>query len=207
MHETLPDDWFDALQNASAAIADHMAEAPHEPAPQLQQFWFDALALLRLAESFGEHSVFDVTLRAGPRGPQAIPCIRNLIPAPFLGPRWRDAQSAVLFSATLAPDGFYRDMLGLPEQVARIDVASPFSAEQLSVRLVRSISTRWQHRERSIEPIADLIARRYQAQPGNWLAFFSSFDYMGKVAALLRERHPDWPLFEQSPSHARGPAA
>ncbi|HYD74428.1 ATP-dependent DNA helicase [Ramlibacter sp.] len=199
VHEQLPDDWFDALQDTSAAIADHMAEAPHEPAPRLQQFWFEALAMLRLAESFGEHSVFDLTLRPGPRGPQAIPCIRNLLPAPFIGPRLRDAQSAVLFSATLAPDGFYRDMLGLPETTAWIDVPSPFAAEQLSVRLVRSISTRWQHRAASVEPIASLIARQYQAQPGNWLAFFSSFDYMAQVAAAVRERQPGWPLFEQAP--------
>ncbi len=200
VHEALPDDWFDALQDTSAAIADHLAEAPHEPAPRLQQFWFDALAMLRLAETFGEHSVFDLTLRPGPRGPQALPCIRNLVPAPFLGPRFRDAQSAVLFSATLAPDAFYRDMLGLPDTAAWIDVPSPFAAEQLSVRLVRGISTRWQHRERSVEPIADLIARQWLAQPGNWLAFFSSFDYMGRVAAAVRERQPRWPLFEQSPS-------
>ncbi|WBY01900.1 ATP-dependent DNA helicase [Ramlibacter tataouinensis] len=200
VHEKLPDDWLDALQNASAAIADHLAEAPQEPAPQLQQFWFDALAMLRLAESFGEHSVFDVTLRAGPRGPQALPCIRNLIPAPFLGERVRNAQSVVLFSATLAPDGFYRDMLGLPEQTAWIAVDSPFAADQLNVRLVRSISTRWQDRERSVAPIAELVARQYRAQPGNWLAFFSSFDYMARVAAALREREPDWPVFQQSPA-------
>ncbi|TFZ00771.1 ATP-dependent DNA helicase [Ramlibacter henchirensis] len=199
-YETLPQDWFAALQHTAATIADHLAEAPHEPAPQLQQFWFDSLGMLRLAETFGEHSVFDVTLRAGPRGPQALPCIRNLIPAPFLGPRVRDAHAAILFSATLNPFGFYRDTLGLPEDTASCDVASPFTSEQLSVRLVRSISTRWQDRDRSIEPIAGLIAQHYAGQPGNYLAFFSSFDYMRRVAALLRETNPELPVFEQSPA-------
>ncbi|KQT10666.1 ATP-dependent DNA helicase [Ramlibacter sp. Leaf400] len=198
-YETLPQDWFDALQRTASAIGDHLAEAPHEPAPQLQQFWFDALAMLRLAETFGEHSVFDVTLRPGPRGAQALPCIRNLIPAPFLGPRVRDANSAILFSATLNPFDFYRDTLGLPEDTAWADVASPFSAEQLSVRLVRSISTRWQDRDRSLEPIAGLIAQHYAGQPGNYLAFFSSFDYMRRVSTLLREQHPELPVFEQAP--------
>ncbi|TFZ08115.1 ATP-dependent DNA helicase [Ramlibacter humi] len=200
VREKLPDDWFDELQRTSAAIADHFAEAPHEPLPQLQQFWFDALAMLRLADSFGEHSVFDVTLRQGPRGTDALPCIRNLLPAPFLGPRLRDSHAAVLFSATLSPFGFYADVLGLPEDAASVDVPSPFTAEQLSVSLVRSISTRWQDRESSVAPIAALIAREYEARPGNYLAFFSSFDYLRRVATLLRERHPDWPVFEQSPS-------
>jgi Rad3-related DNA helicase len=199
-YETLPEPWFGALQHTAATIADHLAEAPHEPAPQLQQFWFDALAMLRLAETFGEHSVFDVTLRPGPRGAQALPCIRNLIPAPFLGPRLRDARAAVLFSATLNPSGYYRDTLGLPEDTAWVDVASPFTADQLSVRLVRSISTRWQDRDRSLAPIARLIAGHYAAQPGNYLAFFSSFDYLRRVTALLREQHPELPIFEQSPA-------
>jgi len=198
-HETLPESWFGALQNAAATIADHLADAPHEPAPALQQFYFDALAMLRLAESFSHHSVFDISLRKGPRGPQAVPCIRNLVPAPFLGPRWRDAHAAVLFSATLAPATFYRDTLGLPEDSVWIDVASPFTPEQLSVRLVRSISTRWTDRARSLAPIAQLIAREYERCPGNWLAFFSSFDYLRQVAVLVRERHPELPVFEQVP--------
>ena len=33
-------------------------------------------------------------------------------------------------------------MLGLPDDTAWIDVDSPFEAEQLAVRVVRSISTR-----------------------------------------------------------------
>ncbi len=198
--DELPQAWFDALQNASATLADHLAEAPHEPAPELQQFWFDTLAMLRLAESFSSHSVFDVTLREGPRGPQAVPCIRNLVPAPFLGPRWTDASAAVLFSATLSPTSFYSDTLGLPQDSVAIEVASPFSADQLSVRVVRSISTRWADRARSVEPIASLIAAEYEARPGNYLAFFSSFDYLRQVAACLRERHPALPVFEQSPA-------
>jgi Rad3-related DNA helicase len=198
--EELPEHWLGALQNAAAAIGDHLAEAPHEPAPQLQQFWFDALAMLRLAESFGEHSVFDVTLRRGARGTDALPCIRNLIPAPFLAPRFAATHASVLFSATLGPPAFYRDTLGLPADTVWSEVESPFDASQLAVRLVRSISTRWADRERSLAPIAALIARQYAAQPGNYLAFFSSFDYLQQVAALLRARHPGLPVFEQSPS-------
>ncbi|CAA9436667.1 MAG: DinG family ATP-dependent helicase CPE1197 [uncultured Ramlibacter sp.] len=197
-YEEVPDRWLGALQNTAAAIADHLAEVPQEPLPELQQFYFDALAMLRLAETFGEHSVFDVSLRPGRKGTEAVPCIRNLVPAPFLSPRFKSAHGTVLFSATLGPAAFYRDTLGLPDDVVAVDVASPFRAEQLSVHLVRSISTRWADRERSLEPIAELIARHYRQQPGNYLAFFSSFDYLQRACAQLREKHPDLPVFEQS---------
>jgi DNA excision repair protein ERCC-2 len=200
VREELPARWLAALQSAAAGIADHFAESPHEPAPDLLQFHFDLLAMLRLAEAFGRHSLFDVTLRPSRRGgADAIPCIRNLIPAPFLTARFELADSAVLFSATLAPEAFYRDTLGLPPDAAWVDVASPFTPEQLSVRLVRSVSTRWADREDSLEPIVSLIACHYRERPGNYLAFFSSFDYLRRASALLRERHPELPVMEQTP--------
>ncbi|MDB5945893.1 MAG: ATP-dependent helicase-like protein [Ramlibacter sp.] len=199
--EDLPGKFMTALQQAAAAVADHLAEAPAQPAGALQQFYFDALQFTRLAESFGSHSLFDVTLQP-PSGlrksTDASLCIRNVVPAPFLRPRFAAARSAALFSATLSPRDYYQDMLGLPENSAWIDVASPFEPEQLSVQVVKSISTRYPHRQRSAPPIVRLIARQYAQAPGNYLAFFSSFDYLQLVASLFREQHPAIPMWEQS---------
>ncbi|HSV46063.1 MAG TPA: ATP-dependent DNA helicase [Ramlibacter sp.] len=196
----LPERFVQALQQACSAIADHLAEAPAAPDAQLQQFHFDALAFGRLAESFGEHSLFDVTLRParGRAAADVLPCIRNLIPAPFLAPRFAGAHSATLFSATLGPRGFYQDTLGLPADTAWVDVASPFSADQLAVHVAAGISTRFADRERSAEPIALLMARQFEAQPGNYLAFFSSFDYLQLVAQRFAQLHAGIPHWMQS---------
>ncbi len=121
-----------------------------------------------------------------------------MVPAPFLKPRLAAAQATALFSATLNPRHFYTDMLGLDETTAWVDVESPFDAGQLAVQVVSHISTRYRQREQSAAPIADLMARQYARQPGNYLAFFSSFDYLRQVAALLAERHPEIPFWEQS---------
>jgi len=59
------------------------------------------------------------------------------------------------------------------------------------------ISTRYQHRAASLAPIATLVADQYHAMPGNYLAFFSSFDYLEQAAALFAERHPDIPVWLQ----------
>jgi DNA excision repair protein ERCC-2 len=199
--DDLPGKFMTALQQASAALGDHFAESPAQPPGPLQQFYFDALQFTRLAESFGSHSLFDVTLQppsgAG-RSTDALLCIRNVVPAPFLRPRFAAARSVALFSATLSPRDYHQDMLGLPDNCAWIDVASPFDAGQLSVQVVKSISTRYPHRERSAPPIVRLIADRYADAPGNYLAFFSSFDYLQLVASLFRQQHPDVPVWEQS---------
>jgi DNA excision repair protein ERCC-2 len=36
-----------------------------------------------------------------------------------------------------------------------------------------------------------VLAQQFDAHPGNYLAFFSSFDYLDKAAALLAARRPD----------------
>jgi Rad3-related DNA helicase len=103
-----------------------------------------------------------------------------------------------MFSATLSPRNYYADLLGTAENTVWIDVESPFSADQLQVHIVSQISTRFTHRQASLEPIVELIARQFGERPGNYLAFFSSFDYLQQVSQLLAERHPHIPLWQQS---------
>ena len=186
-----------ALQDSAAALGEHLAEQP--PAADgglLQRFWFEALRFAKRAESFGDHSLFDATVLPGRLGLQLD--IRNLVPATFLAPRFTAAHASTLFSATLRPEAYHHDMLGLPADTASIDVPSPYSADQLRVRIARHISTRWQHRESSMGEVAALMAGQFAEAPGNYLAFFSSFDYLQRAAALLRERHPGITTWEQS---------
>ncbi|MET0963254.1 MAG: ATP-dependent DNA helicase, partial [Noviherbaspirillum sp.] len=192
----LPEALVYALQQACTSMTDYLAENPTEVHEALQRFYFDALHFGRIAELFGDHSLFDVTLDADGRGARL--CLRNIVPAPFLKPRLAAARATAMFSATLNPRPFYANMLGLDENTVWVDVASPFDASQLAVQVVSHISTRYRQRDQSLAPIADLIARQYTQQPGNYLAFFSSFDYLRQVAALLAERHPQVPLWEQS---------
>lgn len=200
-YEECPDHLLLAMQQLCATIADHFVESPAEAGGALQQAYFDLLQFLRLAESFGTHSLIDAT-RVGAQ-PRAKPldtvlCIRNLIPATFLAPRFAGAHTVTLFSATLSPRQFYQDALGLPQNTAWLDVASPFAPEQLAVKVVRNISTRFPDRQRSAAPIARLIAAQYARAPGNYLAFFSSYDYLQLVLEAFRLQSPDTPVWPQA---------
>jgi Rad3-related DNA helicase len=190
-----PDKLLGALQNAGSAVNDYLAEHPGPLHPDLQRFYFDALAFTRLAESFGDHSICDLA-REGRR--DSTVCLRNLVPAPFLKARFALAHSTTLFSATLSPWHYYSDALGMPADTAWVDVESPFCAGQLAVRLPRGISTRYRHRPASLAPIAELMASQYRDTPGNYLAFFSSHDYLEQAANLFEERYPDIPAWRQA---------
>jgi Rad3-related DNA helicase len=192
--EAVPPALVGQLQRVVAAIADAIAESAGEIAKPLLRLHFDALHFCRMADAFGAHALFDVTRVGG----DARLCIRNVSPAPFLAPRFAACHAAVLFSATLEPAGFHRRLLGLPEASPWIDVASPFGAHQLEVRVERRISTRYHDRRRSLRPIAALIGRQYQWRPGNYLAFFSSFDYLQAVLEVFRAMFPRVTAWEQS---------
>lgn len=190
-----------ALHDATGAISEHLADSPTVVDSALLQFYFDALQFIRLLDTFGTHSLFDVTMDAGtPSGRRhagSTLCVRNVVPAPFLKARFAAARATVLFSATLTPWNFYGDTLGLPDDTAWLDVAAPFKAEQLSVHIARDVSTRYRHRRRSLAPIARLIARQFDAAPGNYIAFFSSFNYLEQALLEFSARHPRIPTWSQ----------
>ena len=185
-HEAPPASLLAALQALTGDISERLADDPEGVDPALLRFHFDALHFSRLADSFGEHSLFDVS-----QDGDSVLCIRNVIPAPFLAPRHAAARTTVLFSATFSPREFYADMLGLPEDTGWIDVEAPFDGAQLSVRIAAHVSTRYHRREASLAPIARLMAQQYRAQPGNYLAFFSSHDYLARAAQAMAQEHPD----------------
>lgn len=194
-----PDLLLAAMGKAVSAITDLLTDQPEGNGAELLRFYLDAMLFCRLAETFGPHSLFDISRVEGSHGRNySTLCIRNVLPAPFLSPRFDEAHSATLFSATLSPNNYYLDLLGLPEETQCIDVASPFRAEQLRVQAVRNLSTRYRDREDSLAPICQLMAQQYGERPGNYLAFFSSYQYLEQVLEVLRREHPQIPVWTQS---------
>ena len=217
---TVPDDWLLALQGAVAAMAEYFNEAegalgqaettgkgttPHsdgqlDPVPQaLRAFYLEALHICKIAELFDEHGLCDLSFHEGPPAPRSLSHLnlRNVVPAPYLAPRWAAAHSATLFSATLQPIEHARLILGLPETTAMLEVESPFAAEQLQVEVAHSVSTRYAHRAHSLSAVVGIMARQFAAQPGNYLAFFSSHDYLQQVATEFQILHCDVPVWVQ----------
>lgn len=190
-----------ALQEVTAAITEYLAGNPPELDRCILQFYFDALQFKRLLDTHADHSLFDITRHdgdgAGRHHAESTLCIRNVLPAFFLKPRFAATRAAVLFSATLTPSTFYTDTLGLPDDTAWLDVKAPFRSEQLTVRIVPEVSTRLRHRKDSLAPIASIIATQFTATPGNYIAFFSSFDYLEQALAAFSLRHPTVPVWPQ----------
>lgn len=213
----VPEPLADALQLVNTVLGEHMQNHPLETGP-LMQFYFETLGLQRLLDKFGNHSLCDLQRSARAIAEPAnlslldeaedastdavdvLLSIRNIVPGFFLKPRFEGCHSVTLFSATLGPAEYQRDLLGLPDDTAWIDVPAPFPPEHLSVRIADRLSTRYEHRTRSLDALVDLLATQFAEHRGNYLAFFSSFDYLEQASARLALRHPEVPQWSQARS-------
>ena len=88
----LPGEWVDALQATCHAIGEHFAEHPADATGALQNWWFDALHFQRVAETFGDQSLCDLSRDAWAQNKSGKPSqpainLRNIVPAPLLESR------------------------------------------------------------------------------------------------------------------------
>ncbi len=196
-----PDELGQALQQCVSVLSDHFQRHPLTVGALLDVH-FSLHRLARLLDSVADASLLEVQC---PSPEQARLSIRCVVPASHLRQRWKALHSLVLFSATLSPPDYAIRMLGLPEDTVWCQVGPVFPARNLSVRIAHGLSTRYPDRGRTLKALVERIAAQFDQAPGNYLAFFSSFDYLDRVADELQSRRPDLPQWRQSPR--MGPAA
>ena len=191
--ERLPEAWLRAVQKFNSGAGEHLQDHPAEAPAAWLPFYFRTLGFAAIADSFGEHSLCEWD------GLDAVPgrlVLRNIEPAHFIAPRIRAADAIVLFSATLHPPSFCRDLLGLPEDTRAMEIPCPFRPEQLAVRIV-PISTRRDDRADSLDALVGVLGEQFARQSGNYLAYFSSFDYLELALAAFHQRYPEVPVWSQ----------
>ncbi|MYC82217.1 MAG: hypothetical protein F4X19_09020 [Acidobacteria bacterium] len=109
-----------------------------------------------------------------------------LNPALQLRERHRTFHSVVAMSATLSPLEFYRDVLGFEPDAMMLSLPSPFPPDNRKVVVVPEVSTRYRHRAETAPRVGRIIERVVAVRPGNYLAFFPSFEFLGGVRPFLR---------------------
>ncbi len=182
----LPEKFGQALVEFTNSYIEFLQSNPEHPVQEtiVQDFFFTALNYQRLVEFFDEDFCIDMQNTGSKK---EILTLRNLIPATQLAARGMFAHSACYFSATLHPAYYYQTLLGLPENTVHINVPSPFHAGQLHVHITNQLSTRYKDRKTAIEPICNIINEQIKREPGNALAFFSSYDFLQQVEMQLRK--------------------
>lgn len=166
-------------QAEHALVTVHGSEAEEE----LLEAYFSAQAFLRVGRLYGDPYVTYVETD----GSEVRMKMFCLDPSQLLLQSSKNYRSAVYFSATLAPLGFYREMLGAAEDDYTLSIPSPFSPEQLEVTVL-PFSTRFRDRERTRDALAGALADTVTKRPGNYLFFFPSYAYLQEIRQAFETR-------------------
>jgi DNA excision repair protein ERCC-2 len=106
-----------------------------------------------------------------------------LDPARAVAPVFKAAASAILFSATLSPVDVTRRLLGLEkERTTAMALPPPFPRENRKVMILPQVRTTFAARAKNYPLIATMIAQMSDAQGGNGLVLFPSYQFLKQVA-------------------------
>jgi len=180
---------FLTLVNAFIAAAEdwlpgagHSGHNLHE---EVLTLYFEALMFAGLSEIYNGCfiSITDVF------GSEASRTLFCLDPSEIISRRLEKARAAVMFSATLTPLPYYREILGGDEEDFILGIPSPFDRERLFIAADYGVSTKYADRENSRLPIAEAVYAAVSRQKGNYMAFFPSYEYMAQVYETFTGRY------------------
>lgn len=121
-----------------------------------------------------------------------------LDPSGILRAMTKIARSTILFSATLSPMDYFREVTGLKKAVT-LELESPYERDNLCLIAYDAISTRFSDRRGTAEDCAEVIAEAISARCGNYLVYFPSYDYMKRVCRLFAQIMPECTIVMQRP--------
>jgi Rad3-related DNA helicase len=150
------------------------------------QLYFDALNFALVYDLYDERYV---TFTEASHGDVAIRLF-CLDPSFLLGEAMKRGSAAVLYSATLTPLEYFRDILGGSRDDELLALGSPFDTENLCLMAADRISTTYKNREQSAGKIARLIAAFAARKTGNYIVYFPSYKYMRDVFTHFTESYP-----------------
>jgi DNA excision repair protein ERCC-2 len=160
------------------------------------QLYFEALNFALVCDFYDERYT---TFVEADRGEVSIKLF-CLDPSFLLSEAMKRGGSAVLFSATLTPLGYFRDILGGDAGDSLLALDSPFDSGSLCLLTADRISTTFKNREQSAGKIAGLIGSFVSRKTGNYIVYFPSYKYMKDVFTQFAEAFPHIHAVEQGPS-------
>ena len=192
----LPEDLMPALRKFITEAEKVLASGvifPHREA--LLEFYFEVIAFQRISEFYDEHYITyaernrkDVMLR-----------LFCLDPSQLLKEAMRRGDATVLFSATLTPLPYYRELLGGEDDDPLLSLDSPFPPEHLNLVIADNIGTTYKLRDKSYDDVAASISSIVSGRQGNYLIYFPSYRYMNEVVGRFQAAYPDIEVSIQTP--------
>lgn len=123
----------------------------------------------------------------------------NVDPSNNLKRCMEQAKSSILFSATLLPIQYYKELLGGEKEDYEVYAHSVFPPKNRGLFVARDVTSKYTRRgPREYERIASYLHEMISSKQGNYIAFFPSYAFMEEVfqayMALYSEKDADYLL-------------
>lgn len=159
----------------------------HPDYEKVLEFYFGLITFIKISEFFDEHYVTSIE-NDGRNMVLKLYCVDSSY---LLSLALKRGRAAILFSATLTPLEYHRELLGGNNEDYHIKLSSPFPRANLCLMVNDHISTKYKDRERTYIDIVESIEAFINGKMGNYFIFFPSYAYMKNIYGMLIERNPD----------------
>lgn len=160
---------------------------PGEVRQKAMEYFFEARFFLTIIEQhYNDSYITYFTMNEG----DVVVTLDCLDCSSKLDQQIKDKLAVVMFSATLSPYEYYRNVLigEKADYVRHISLPSPFPPENLEIILETKIGTTYKERGFTIDKIAQRVVAELNDRRGNFMIFFPSFDYMEKVMSSIENK-------------------
>lgn len=140
---------------------------------------------LEIAELFDDNYVFYVDDKTDTK--MKLFCVN---PAKNLKDAHKRVKSSIMFSATLTPLNYFKDVLGGDKDDYGVILESPFDTKNRELIIADNVSTKYKDRENTYDTIVEYIQNATSKKTGNYMIFLPSFDYMENIKERFNKKYP-----------------
>ena len=187
-----PNDLYGILRGFLEKVDIYESKSSEENS-NLLELYFNVYEFLNICSYYGE----DFTTLYKLDGNNLELSINCLDPSRILKSIMNRFKSVIIFSATLLPMEYFKELYGAQEGDYSVNLTSPFDYKNKLTIVGRDVSTTYSNRKRTLPKIVNYIIECVKSKRGNYLVFFPSYEYMWMVHEEIKKREVDFSLVAQ----------
>lgn len=185
------DDFVNRLLRLYNSIADYLEVQEEEILPvreQILDFYFEVSHFLDIYERVDSHYLKYTQLTEDGTFLLKLFCVN---PRENLKECMMKGRSTILFSATLLPIQYYKELLGGDPEDYEVYAKSVFDPEKRALFIAGDVTTKYTRRsEEEFYNIAAYIDRIVSCRQGNYMVFCPSYAFQQKIYEIFQTRFP-----------------
>ncbi|MGU8530675.1 helicase C-terminal domain-containing protein [Clostridium perfringens] len=187
-----PSDLYGILRGFLEKVDIYESKSSEENS-NLLELYFNFYEFLNICGYYGED--FNTLYKLDGNNLELL--INCLDPSRILKSIMNRFKSVIIFSATLLPMEYFKELYGAQEGDYSVNLTSPFDYKNKLTIVGKDVSTTYSNRKKTLPKIVNYIIECVKSKRGNYLVFFPSYEYMWMVHEEIKKREVDFSLVAQ----------